>query len=143
MKEQQTNEKEVIVVDYINKYNYEEYIGKTVKVTGDVVLTNLGLTKLPINFTEVGGSFYCFKNKLSSLEGAPEKVGRDFYCSFNELSSLEGAPKLVGGEYNCQRNALTSLEGSPKFVGRDFDCRDNKLKSTKGKPEFIGGGFIS
>src|SRR5690554_1650575 len=122
MKEQQTNEKEVIVVDYINKYNYEEYIGKTVKVTGDVVLTNLGLTKLPINFTEVGGSFYCFKNKLSSLEGAP---------------------KLVGGEYNCHRNALTSLAGSPKFVGRDFDCRDNKLKSTKGKPEFIGGGFIS
>jgi len=47
MKEQQTNEKEVIVVDYINKYNYEEYIGKTVKVTGNVRLGDLGLTKNP------------------------------------------------------------------------------------------------
>ncbi len=46
MKEQQTNGK-VIVVDHIDEDNYEDYIGKTVKVTGDVDLFDLGLTKIP------------------------------------------------------------------------------------------------
>ena len=112
------NEKEVIEVDYIHRYNYEGYIGKTVKVTGSVDLRGLGLTKLPINFTEVGGNFYCHRNKLTSLEGAPEKVGGDFICSYNKL---------------------TSLEGAPEEVGKNFFCSDNPLKSTKGKPESIGG----
>ena len=116
------NENEVIVVDHIDQTNYNEYIGKTVKVTGDVVLIGLGLTKIPINFTEVGGYFNCSYNKLTSLEGAPEEVGGSFYCSHNELTSLEGAPKEVGW---------------------DFWCRNNPLKSTKGEPKFIGGNFIS
>jgi hypothetical protein len=38
MKEQQTNEKEVITVHHIDQNNYKEYIGKTVKVTGNVIL---------------------------------------------------------------------------------------------------------
>src|SRR5690554_5392471 len=115
------NESEVIEVDHIDKDNYEEYIGKTIKVTGDVNLRNLGLTKIPINFTEVDGNFYCHENKLSSLEGAPEKVGRDFNCSVNYLTDLEGAPEKVGWH---------------------FDCFNNPLKSTKGKPETIGGRFL-
>ena len=116
------NANEVIVVDHIDQINYNEYIGKTVKVTGDVVLIGLGLTKIPINFTEVGGYFNCSYNKLTSLVGAPEEVGGSFYCSHNELTSLEGAPKEVGW---------------------DFWCRNNPLKSTKGEPKFIGGNFIS
>ena len=114
------NEREVIVVEYIDRSNYKEYIGKTVKVTGNVLLRNLGLTKIPINFTEVGRSFYCSENQLTSLEGAPRKVGGNFYCSWNQL---------------------TSLEGAPKEVGRHFSCYNNKLESTKDKPEYIGGKF--
>ncbi|HHV41517.1 MAG TPA: hypothetical protein GXX72_01530 [Clostridiaceae bacterium] len=121
MKEQQTNGK-VIVVDHIDKDNYKEYIGKTVKVTGDVDLSGLGLTKIPINFTEVGG---------------------DFICALNELYSLKGSPSKVGGSFYCFRNKLSSLEGAPRKVGRDFNCWGNPLKSTKGKPEYIGGEFIS
>jgi len=115
------NESEVIEVDHIDKDNYEEYIGKTIKVTGDVNLRNLGLTKIPINFTEVDGNFYCHENKLSSLEGAPEKVGRDF---------------------DCYENKLTSLVGAPKEVGKNFVCWDNPLKSFEDKPEYIGGKFL-
>ena len=122
MKEQQTNEKEEIEVEYIDHDNYKKYIGKTVKVTGNVRLGGLDLTKLPINFTEVGESFYCSHNKLTSLKGAPEKVGKSFYCRNNKLTSLVGAPKVVGG---------------------NFGCWGNKLKSFKGEPEFIGGEFIS
>ena len=93
------NENEVIVVEYIDHNNYKEYIGKTVKVTGNVDLRGLGLTKIPINFTEVGGDFNCSWNKLTDLEGAPEKVGGSFYCSNNPLKSFEGRPKFIGGEF--------------------------------------------
>ena len=40
------SENEVIEVDRIDRYNYEEYIGKTVKVTGDVILRGFYL-KIP------------------------------------------------------------------------------------------------
>ena len=135
------NENEVIVVDHIDEDNYNEYIGKTVKVTGDVVLSGLGLTKIPINFTEVGGNFDCAYNKLTSLEGAPKEVGGSFHCWKNQLSSLEGSPEKVGGSFDCTDNKLTSLVGAPEKVGRDLSCHDNPLKSSKGKPEYIGGGF--
>ena len=91
-------EKEVIVVEHIDYYNYGAYIGKTVKVKGNVDLSGLDLTKIPINFTEVGGDFYCSYNKLTSLEGAPEEVGESFYCSHNPLKSTKGKPESIGGE---------------------------------------------
>ena len=116
---------EVIVVGHINKHNYKEYIGKTVKVTGDVYLFDLGLTKLPINFTEVYGNFDCSHNQLTSLEGAPEKVGKSFVCSHNQLTSLEGAPEKVGGYFLCNNNKLTSLKGGPTKVGGIFYCSGN------------------
>ncbi len=116
------NENEVIEVDRIDQTNYNEYIGKTVKVTGDVNLRNLGLTKIAINFTEVGGFFICSHNQLTSLEGAPKKIGGDFHCSWNQLTSLVGAPEKVGGSFYCLWNQLTSLVGEPKEVGRGFYC---------------------
>ena len=98
MKEKQTNVK-VIVVYEITEDNYEEYIGKTIKVAGNVYLSNLGLRKIPINFTTVGGNFYCQNNKLTSLKGAPEKVGKNFVCWDNPLKSFEGKPEFIGGEF--------------------------------------------
>ena len=116
------NENEVIVVDHIDKYNYKHYIGKTVKVKGNVDLIGLGLTKIPINFTEVDGNFDCSWNQLSDLVGAPVKVGRNFDCSYNKLTSLEGGPKEVGESFDCEDNQLTSLEGAPVKVGGSFWC---------------------
>ena len=158
------NENEVIEVEYIDRDNYKDYIGKTVKVlgNGNVDLSELGLTKIPINFTEVGGyfycayneltslegcpkevggDFYCYENKLTTLKGAPRKVGRDFHCWNNQLSSLEGSPEKVGNNFDCSWNKLTTLKGAPKEVGRNFYCHDNPLESIKGKPEYIGGEF--
>ena len=131
----------VLVVDHIDIDNYVEYLGKTVKVTGDVNLSNLGLTKLPINFTEVGGYFICTFNKLTSLKGGPKEVGGYFWCSENQLTSLEGAPRKVGHDFVCRYNKLTSLKGAPEEVGGNFDCSHNPL--LVGRPEFIGGEFIS
>lgn len=113
--------------------NYEWVDGK-LNVKGNVNLHERGLKKLPFNFGVVGGNFYCSKNKLTSLDGAPKKVGGDFYCFDNQLTSLQGAPKEVGGDFHCSDNRLTSLQGAPKKVGRDFICSDNQLTSLKGVP---------
>ena len=47
-------------------------------------LTNLGLVALP-TILEVGGNFWCSYNKLTTLEGAPEKVGGSFWCNGNPI----------------------------------------------------------
>src|SRR5690554_5632637 len=114
------NENEVIEVDHIDQNNYKKYIGKTVKVKRFVDLDDLGLTKLPINFTTVGGSFYCAYNELTSLEGCPKEVGGHFYCEENKLTSLKGAPVKVGGDFDCSDNPLVTFEGKPKFIGGKF-----------------------
>jgi len=76
-------------------------------------------------------------NKLTSLEGAPQKVGRSFYCDRNKLTSLIGAPQEVKGYFDCSKNKLTSLEGAPQEVGEDFDCSCNKLTSFIGGPQEV------
>jgi len=126
------------------KYRIKNYIineDGTVDVRGRVSLSDLGLNKLPINFGNVEGDFYCSGNELTSLEGSPKSVGGYFDCSSNKLTSLKGSPKSVGGYFDCYNNQLTSLKGSPDSVGRDFDCSHNKLTSLKGSPDSVGGGF--
>ncbi len=79
---------------------------------GNLSLSGLNLTKLPdiLKDISVGGSFYCYSNKLTSLENCP---------------------KTVGGNFNCSINELTSLKGAPTNVGRDFHCNDNPVKFTE------------
>ena len=100
---------------------------------GHLDLSGLGLIKLPSNLKNivVGGAFNCSKNKLTSLQDAPESVGKNFYCYDNELTSLNGAPTSVSGDFYCSNNKLTSLDGAPKSVSRDFNCSGNTKKFTK------------
>ena len=128
-------------VDYIDETNYKDYIGEYINVKENVELERLNLTKLPIRFGTVGGNFYCGDNKLTSLEGAPNRVVGDFICGDNKLTSLEGAPKVVGGNFYCGDNKLTSLEGAPEKVGGSFDCEVNKLTSLEGAPKVVDGDF--
>jgi hypothetical protein len=96
---------------------------------------------------EVGGTFYCDNNNLTSLVGAPQETN-DFNCSHNYLTNLKGAPKTVIGDFNCEHNNITSLEGAPEFVGGNFYCKDNynrfgdRLVMPKDKPSWIGGEMI-
>ena len=108
---------------------------------GDVMISGLGLQRIPVNFRRVGGYFNCAGNNLTSLEGAPNEISGRFSCSFNNLTSLEGAPAKVGGSFWCSHNNLTSLGGAPKEVGGDFSCNDNRLTSLEGAPEEVGGDF--
>jgi len=95
-------------------------------VEGNVDLSGLGLTKLPIKFRYVSEGFYCCTNKLTSLEGAPQIVDGDFLCHNNNLTSLEGAPKEVSGNFLCSSNNLTSLKGIGEVKGKIF-CGGNPV----------------
>jgi len=94
---------------------------------GDVILRKLNLKKLPVKFKEVKGQFDCSRNKLTSLEGAPEYVGTSLFCDNNKLTSLKGAPKWVNYTFDCSYNQLETLEGAPEFVGGRFICDDNPV----------------
>ena len=122
--------------------NYIINIDGSIDVNGNVNLYNQNLTKLPLKFNKVSGSFCCYYNQLTSLEGGPIKVGGNFYCNHNQLTSLEGCPKEVGGTFYCHYNQLTTLEGSPKEVGGYFFCSDNQLISLEGGPTKVGGNFV-
>jgi hypothetical protein len=126
------------------KYRITNYIindDGSIDVDGDVNLSYRKLTKLPINFRNVSGDFYCYRNQLTSLVGAPESVGGNFYCSDNKLTSLEGAPESVSGNFNCYNNQLTSLVGAPESVGGYFNCDNNNLTSLEGTPRSVSGNF--
>lgn len=97
---------EPITVNKIDQNNYEDYIGQFVNVNGSVHLNSMDLIELPIKFGTVGGDFYCYDNKLTSLKGAPKVVGKDFYCSYNKLTTLNDAPEEVGGVFNCSHNKV-------------------------------------
>ena len=126
------------------KYSIKNYTicsDRTIDVDGDVNLYRKNLTKLPLKFNKVSGTFYCNDTQLTTLEGSPKEVGGGFYCFNNQLTSLEGGPIKVGGEFYCSHNQLTSLEGGPKEVGGYFYCNDTQLTTLEGSPKEVGGGF--
>jgi len=108
----------------------------SILVIGDLDISGRGLTKLPnLSSVKVVGNFYCHKNKLSSLEHAPQSVGGNFYCFDNQLTSLMGAPHTVGDDFLCNKNKLSSLEHAPQSVGGDFYCFDNQLTLLEHMPQ--------
>ena len=112
------------------KYGIENYTinaDGSIDVDGDVDLDNKGLTKLPLKFGKVSGTFYYRVNKLVSLEGAPKYVGGNFNCYGNQLTSLEGSPKHIAGDFDCSTNQLTSLEHFPKVVVGDIYLYNNPV----------------
>ena len=114
------------------KYNIVNYTinnDGTIDVDGDVDLSFSLLGEIPFKFNKVEGNFYCFRNKLKSLEGCPNYIGGAFNCSFNELISLKGCPEYVGGDFYCSYNQLVNLKESPKHIDGDiFYCVFNNIK---------------
>ena len=115
---------------------------KNINVDGDFYCYDNKLTSLNNAPNSIRGDFACSDNKLTSLIGAPSNVSRHFFCSDNKLTSLIGAPKSVGGSFDCTTNKLTTLKGSPSSVGGNFGCSNNNLTSLEGAPKFVGGDFF-
>ena len=125
------------IEEICRKYDIENYTindDGTIDVDGDVILAELDLKELPLNFNRVEGEFDCSYNFLTSLKGCPKYVGYKFACSYNELTTLEYSPEIVEDSFVCANNDLTTLVGGPKEVG-GFFCYNNKnLTSLKGNP---------
>jgi hypothetical protein len=62
-----------------------------VNVNGHVDLDDQGLTKIPIKFGKIDGSFSCNNNYLTSLENGPYEVTQNYSCQGNYLTTL---PKI-------------------------------------------------
>ena len=82
---------------------------------------------------DVKGGFDCsYEKKLEDFKGVTfGKVSGDFYCQRNQLTSLEGAPQEVGGDFDCKDNNLTSLAGAPQEMGGRFWCDEFELKKVE------------
>jgi len=121
--------------------NYTINTDGSIDVDGNVNLSEMGLTKLPLKFNHVSGYFDCHHNKLTTLEGSPKSVGGYFNCSYNKLTKLDGSPERVDCDFYCSGNNLTTLEGSPKSVGGFFNCNNNEISTFEGAPNNVGIGF--
>ena len=115
----------------------------SIDVFGDVVLEDMDYHKIPYKFRNVHGNFSIGKNRLITLENAPEFVSGNFYCNSNELKSLYGGPKIVNGDFYCNNNNLTTLKYAPKIVSGDFLCGNNSIKSLRFLSKGIKGFYGS
>jgi hypothetical protein len=98
------------IQDICKQYKIENYTindDGSIDVNGDVNLSWLGITELPLRFNKVTGDFFCSHNNLTSLKGCPRWVGGFFNCIYNQLTSLEFSPDYVGGYFSCRCNKLT------------------------------------
>jgi hypothetical protein len=71
-------------------------------------------------------------DKLTSLEGAPQKIDGDFICDSNKnITSLKGMPQEGVREIHSVGCSLTSFEGCPKKVERGVFATGNPIKNLK------------
>ena len=134
-------------IEFLNSYTdgtwaYNPTTG-LVDINGDFICYNKGIKNLyGIKFGNVYRDFQIGKNRITSLEGAPQVVGSVFCCEENAITSLEGAPQRIGESFYCYDNNLTSLEGGPQDLGGDYVCAENNLINLKGAPKDIVERFI-
>ncbi len=120
--------------DICVKFGIENYTINTdgsIDVNDDVYLCDFCLEFIPLKFNIVIGSFNCYGNNLTSLDGCPIYVGGYFDCSFNNLRSLKGGPSEVLGYYDCSCNNIETLDGCPNEVDI-LHISNNNLKSLDG-----------
>jgi hypothetical protein len=124
------------------KYDIKNYTinsDNSVDVDGDVDLWDKKLTSIPLNFNIVNGYFECSYNYLTSLKGCPIRVGDGFYCYSNKLTSLQHSPQYVeSGNFSCNRNQIESLQYCTELIRSNFYCHCNKLTSLEYHPTVYG-----
>jgi hypothetical protein len=129
------------------KYDIKNYTinsDNSVDVDGDVILYNKRLESIPLNFNIVNGYFGCGDNYLTSLKGCPVRVGNGFYCYRNKLTSLQHSPQYMeNGDFYCGSNKIESLQYCTELIRSNFYCYDNKLTSLEHHPTVYGRFYCS
>ena len=112
------------------EYNIKNYTinpDGSIDIDESITLRGKKLTKLPLKFNKINGSFNCNHNKLASLEGSPVEIDRYFDCSYNRLTSFEFSPNIIRGQFGCEHNNIKTFEYFPSFVGCCFFCWGNPI----------------
>jgi len=110
------------------KYKIKNYTinnDNSVDVNSDVDLWYEKLTSIPLNFNIVNGYFTCAENYLTSLKGCAVRVGNEFYCYNNKLTSLQYHP-TVYGKFYCDNNQINTFENFYYFK-EDIYFRGNPI----------------
>lgn len=148
---------------HLNLTDYTINEDDSIDVNENIIISHMGLNKIPIKFGIISGFFICTFNKLTTLENGPKEVGgfydcsnndintlshnslekceHNFNCSGNNLKLLKGAPKEICGGFNCSHNELTNLTNGPEIVDYDYNCENNMIISIEGYPKELGGSF--
>jgi hypothetical protein len=113
-----------MIKNWLDKYgilNYTINEDDSIDVSGNVRLIDLGLNEFPdyIQFGDVIGSFWMYRNNFTSLKGCPTYVVDNFDCEENNLKNLKYAPKRVDGNFYCRENYLEH----PDSIVKRFDKR--------------------
>ena len=104
----------------------KNFIAKTT-----INISAMDLDVLPdMSTVSVNGDFWCPKNKLTSLCGAPYRVSGHCKFSYNPLNTLYGMPKFVGGKIYLSNTRLTEKSFVPLYM-------ENKLDDISGVDEKI------
>ena len=75
-----------------------------VDVKGNVDMSEMNLTEIPVKFGKVEGYFNCSNNQLTSLKNLPNYILTSFDCSHNKLTSLKTSHLRFGIGYNMGLN---------------------------------------
>jgi len=116
------------IEEICKKYYIKNY---TINVDGDVELSSMGFTEIPIRFNHVSGCFNFYNNELTSLEGSPKSVGGNFDCNGNKIYSLEEFNSEIGNIFYCYDNPIEYLINNG--VDSDFIKAFNTFKVVKDK----------
>jgi len=77
-----------------------------VDVNNWVIMSNMGLTEIPVKFGRISIQFNCAYNNLTTLKNCPDYVGKRFNCSNNNLTTLDDLPEFIGEIITIYNNPL-------------------------------------
>jgi hypothetical protein len=117
------------IEDWCVEFDITDYeiVNGIVNVNNRVIISMRNIDILPIKFGIITKYFYCYDNKLITLEGCPREVHNDFSCSGNQLKTLKYSPVKVGNHYFCIENEITTLKDGPKIIGGILHCDSNPI----------------
>lgn len=136
------------IVEWLNKIHIRNYTindDLTVDTHDDEVnITHMKLDCIPVQFNIVKGMFYCNNNNLKSLKGSPRylipsKYRTAFYCYENKLTSLEYCTADIEYELGCSNNNIFDLKGFPNV--KEFAIDQNPINRLLDRIQDIIGDY--
>lgn len=121
----------------IKKYHINSDL--SIDVYDDVYLNRKDLTKIPIKFNIIYGTFSICNNFITSLKNSPNTVFGSFYASNCRLTSLEYCPLYVEHIFDLYNNNITEISNVPIFIGGSFDLKLNMVERINIKNSCVVG----